>query len=325
MRVPMTKRRSSVILVGLIVVVACLTARAAVFITPADYFGNRRTDYALVRNFFSTGPLLWYIADPASSRVKVVEWGVRPDDDPVTGDFDGDGIADVAVWRPGAAGARGFWIIPSSTGIGYFEPFNFAGNPVLGDYDGDGRTDVAVYLNMSGPSPFGVFLYKSSLSGSIAATAWGVPGDLPVHAADYDGDGKMDFAVRRDDGAGNALYFIKTAAGATSSMMFGLMTDWPVTADYDGDGKADLAVVRLSNGILTWWIQQSSDGRLVAVDWGLSGDLIAPGDYDGDGIADFGAYRVSGTFFVKTGLTGSVLVRSWGVYPDYPVTTFNTY
>jgi FG-GAP-like repeat len=313
----MTKRRGGVILVSLIVTVLGLTGSAAMFITPADYFGNRRTDYALVRGFFSTGPLLWFIADPASASVKSVYWGVRPSDTPVTGDFDGDGIADVAVYRSGNPGVTaGFYIIASSTGIGYFEPFG-GGLLVPGDYDGDGRTDVAVYDSSSG-----IWWYKSSLTGAVVGTFWGLPADLPA-PADYDGDGKTDFAVRRDAGGGNAQYFIKTAAGATSSAYFGFMSDYPVPADYDGDGKADLAVVRLTGGSLYWFVKQSSDGQTVAVNWGLSGDQVAPGDYDGDGVADFGVFRFSGTFFVKTALTGNILYRTWGIPYDFPVTTLS--
>ena len=58
-------------------------------------------------------------------------------------DYDGDGKADAAVFRPSSST---WFILNSSNGQVAFISFGAAGDrPVAADYDGDGRADVAIF------------------------------------------------------------------------------------------------------------------------------------------------------------------------------------
>ncbi|MDX1500842.1 MAG: kelch repeat-containing protein [Thermoanaerobaculia bacterium] len=163
---------------------------------PADYDGDGATDLALFRP--SEG--VWLFADPAAVAAAIAASAngtpfsapVRTDelelgrlgDLPIPGDYDGDGRAEPAVYRP----ATRQWIVHGGGTLRFGKSGDI---PIPADYDGDGTTDIATWR----PSAA-----KWTVRGGRRARL-GAPGHIPV-PADYDGDGACDFAVY-DPATGN--------------------------------------------------------------------------------------------------------------------------
>jgi len=172
------------------------------------------------------------------------------------------------------------------------------------DFDGDHRADPAVFRPSNG-----TWWYLASGSGGDARAAqFGANGDRVV-PADYDGDGKTDFAVYR-----NGDWYILNSSGGVRSATFGTATDIPQTGDFDGDGKADLVVYRPSNG--GWYMLLSRDG-VRSFGFGNSTDIPVAADYDGDGKMDAAVYR-GGVWYIM-GSTSGFTAFQFGVAGDVPV------
>lgn len=213
-------------------------------------------------------------------------------------DFDGDGRADLAVYRGGA------WHLLGSTAGYTVQQFGIASDRVVAaDYDGDGRTDLAVYRD-------GVWHLQGSSQG-YTAIQFGVTGDIP-QPGDFDGDGKADLAVFRP--SDRTWYRLQSTAGFAATQ-FGLSDDKPVARDYDGDGKTDIAVYRPSNGV---WHVLRSLGGYTSRQYGISTDMPVPGDYDGDRKADLAIYR-DGAWWILRSTTNTDSTTQFGLAGDKPV------
>lgn len=82
----------------------------------------------------------WWVLGQNGSTVYT--WG-GSGDQPVEGDYDGDGKTDFAIFRP-STGV--WWLTFSSTGGSGAGQFGVGTDvPAQADYDGDGKTDAAVF------------------------------------------------------------------------------------------------------------------------------------------------------------------------------------
>jgi uncharacterized delta-60 repeat protein len=223
-------------------------------------------------------------------------------------DFDGDGRADVSVFRP----STNRWYEALSSGPVVEETFGTAGDIITpADFDGDGKTDEAVFRPSSGQ-----WWYKSSIDGAQVLNTFGANGDIP-RPSDFDGDGKADLVLFRP--SNSTWYRFGSASGNVPNQQFGIAGDQPLVGDFDGDGKSDLAIFRPSNG--DWWYAATSaGGAFVNAHWGQNGDIPVPADYDGDGRTDFAIFRPSdGGWYIYNSGSGSITTTAFGVSTDRPV------
>jgi uncharacterized delta-60 repeat protein len=268
-------------------------------------------------------------------------------------DFDGDGISDLAVFRPSD---RYWYLYQTSSGPRYVQWGLDTDKPVAANYDTDDRTDIGIYRDYDSvwhlvPSdPF--------------ATNWMTFGERgkPM-VGDFDGDGKQDWAMRKfQNGSVSWLVSLNSQRGfgfstgviageqqsdvavigdfdgdsreefghfrdgvwttrdfgsgaPSQSFQWGAAGDIPVPEDYDGDGQDDYAVFRPSTGV--WWINRSSAGVFVG-HFGMNGDIPVPADYDGDGKVDIAIFR-NGQWWQYRSNGNVVRVDQWGIAGDIPI------
>lgn len=193
-----------------------------------------------------------------------VPWGLSGDI-AYGGDFDGNGLFDVGVFRP----SNGVWYgltEPLVDQQGQIVQWGTAGDkPVPADYDFDGITDYAIYR----PSTGTWWILKSS--GGSLAVKFGLENDIPL-TGDFDADGRADFTVYRPS---EGIWYQLLTTEGFRGIKFGIATDIPVPGDYDGDGRHDVAVFR--DGL--WYLLQSTEGFKI-VKWGTAGDIPIAVRYD---------------------------------------------
>ncbi len=302
-----------------------------------DFNGDGRSDFAVVRNVGggANGQVRWFINYAGTATTVASDWGLASDNF-TPEDFDGDNKTDIAIWRPiGTGQPTGnafFYILQSQTNTVRIEDFGQVGdNPtVIGDYNGDGKADVAVYRPGATAGAQSFWFFRTTAGGPISYQAWGSNGDFPV-PGDFDGDGKNDFVMQRNNGGGQARFWmLQTTAGVDNSIVFGTPSDSIVPGDYDGDGKTDIAAVRNVGGALHWFVRPSSTGVISAAPYAIFGlaasDFPTQGDYDGDGKTDVAIWRSSGTSaFWYNGSTSGPVGVPIGSSGDYPVANYNVH
>lgn len=250
---------------------------------------------------------------------------------PVPGDYNGDGILDLATFSQGYGSeqreSRGNWRIflssPPNTAsnrtVNAFKLNPTAGYltlhwgtgallPVPADYDGDGLTDLAVFdddsarwqILFSGGG-FNITKAQLELPGFGAIFRLGEKGDQPV-VGDYDGDGRTDPAVWSPPKGGEErgqwkVRYLPDSKGAVRrerTISFGMKDDIPIAADYNCDGTTDLGVYRRSEST---WIMRLGENAVHRVRWGIDPkEEPIVGDFDADGCVDLGFYFGDGFF-----------------------------
>lgn len=129
---------------------------------------------------------------------------------------------------------------------------------------------------------------------------------------DFDGDGKTDYAVARNENGFKVWYVWQSTAGFRV-FQWGLETDQIVPGDYDGDGKTDFAIFRIIQvgftGYNAFYINESSTNSLsvkLVNQSATPSDTPQQQDYDGDGKTD----PATKSGLSKPGFASSIVILS---------------
>lgn len=220
------------------------------------------------------------------------------------GDFNGDGVPDLAVVNPNVEAVT----ILLGNGDGTFKTAatlpltTYPAAIVAGDFNGDGKLDLAV--SSSGPnynSPGTLSIFLGNGDGTFTAGYSGTGFASVIAAADFDGDGKLDLLISNN--GGTEVLFGKGDGTFTTGPTVGSFGTLAV-ADLNGDGISDLVVgytTTNSSGVYTYITQVylgKGDGTFNAganlpvsqeYTYAVSGDFNADGKPDLAMVSNFGS------------------------------------
>ncbi len=300
-----------------------------VSMTIGDFNGDGREDIAIARYNPSFLSILINTSNPGSiSFAPVVNLTNAGNPKAITsGDFDGDGMIDLAVANTVAGsvsilrnntikciGTLSFvTLINITTGI---SPEGIT----AGDFDGDGKIDLAVAN--TGSATFSL-LKNTSNNGTIsfAPKVDYITGNGPVGIAwgDIDGDNKLEI-VTANYSANKISVFRNISIPGTITFspkvdfITGTQPNSVSIMDLNGDNKLDIAVVNfVTNSLISVFRNLSSSGTIslapkVDFTTGTQSKNVSLTDFDGDGKPDLASCSLnSGTVSVLRNLISGVI------------------
>jgi RHS repeat-associated protein len=253
-----------------------------------------------------------------------------------TGDFNGDGKADIIYWYgnrlaillSNGSGFTGPYWTDSSIVIGeYFQ---------LGDFNGDGKTDIARHQHDG--DPYTVML--SNGDGTFSSSSWhaGYVNYSFGKTGDVNGDGKSDIITFAYRSGWEFKPVVMLNEGdhfddpQAWSDWTGIFDDDNKTvknfADFNGDGKTDIIVFKTNTSGATIYIQYSTGAGFTAPVASTQTHTIASngwrlGDFNGDGKMDL-LFADQGKYYVM--ISNGTTLNSPVAWCDFNVSTdFDNY
>lgn len=231
------------------------------------------------------------LADGQGAPMRVFQFGVVGAV-PVAGDFNGDGISEVGVYR------NGTWLLDLN-GSGSWDNDDLWARlgserdlPVIGDWDYDGKSDIGIF-GPEWPGDPRALAHEPGLPDAANRRLGELSGRFKNIPPDPNEATSGLRALRR-----TSLGKIRTDL-IDHVFRYGNENDKPVAGDWNGDGVSNVGVFREG----TWYLDIDGDGQWSASDqevqYGQAGDKPVVGDWTGDGVDKLGVYR-GGVWYLDT-------------------------
>lgn len=249
---------------------------------------------------------------------------------PIFGDFNGDGLVDLAVsnnqsmpsqvsvflgYGTGSFHGATNYTVAQNCGAGGTAPCEPEGM-VAGDFNDDGYLDLAV-ANMGDSS---VTIMLGSASGAFTVLTPTTTGSQPytIATADFNGDGILDLAVACQGplgGPGFVDILLGNGDGTFAAPVeYGTIgqPEGIALADFNGDGALDIASSDFNNNEI-WVLTGNGDGTFssgTAYATALEPAGLVANDFNGDGHTDLAVVDLMSNAV-------SVLLNSSGTFPTH--------
>jgi len=224
----------------------------------------------------------WMMVDLDGNRVELLSDVKLGDSEatPLSGDFNGDGIDEVAIFVAGQwfvdLNGNGKW----DAGDLWLRLGNRLDRPVVGDWDGDGKDDIGIFGPQWQRDPEAI-VRDLGLPDPDNQRRRNATQPVSNHKPIVD---KPRYLRRGEEGA-------MRADAIDHVFRYGEQPDTPISGDWNGDGIDSIATFRAGE----WLLDHDGDGRWVDSDakiqFGEAGDEPIVGDWNGDGISDLGVIR----------------------------------
>ena len=272
------------------------TTGSSAQIAVGDFNGDGRPDIATYESATQSLSLLLGNAD-GTYQAGVAQALNSPANSMVAADFNGDGVADLAL-STGSFVA----VLINNGGAGFAPPAFYSASVsanfvTAADMNHDGFSDLVV----AGSNGFAVLRGLGNGAFTAPVVLQTSFGHYSVMAVDFNGDGKLDLV---GDGSPGTFYAGNGDGTFAAPLSITTVPTGSIAGDFNGDGKLDFA------SISTGFSREVASTQTVSIALG-TGDghflpymsivyiapgygLITAGDFNGDGITDLAIWLSSG-------------------------------